>query len=151
MKCVSEDLQALLLDDWEYIAVNEGVPSSYEAYLDGNKLSAVIGADATSYLFTGLSNGKHTLGVKAIFASGVSSLVTTEVNITDAPDMISMEEVASVKLYPNPSVDGIFTITASDDYEVEVVTFDGKSDLLYQDGKRYGRLDLSAQPKWDVI
>lgn len=147
VKCVSEDLQALLLDDWEYIAVNEGVPSSYEAYLDGNKLSAVIDADATSYLFTGLSNGKHTLGVKAMFASGVSSLVTTEVNITDAPDMISMEEVASVKLYPNPSVDGIFTITASDDYEVEVVTFDGK--VIYYTKMENGmvRLDLSAQPK----
>ena len=59
----------------------------------------------------------------------------------------SMEEVASVKLYPNPSVDGIFTITASDDYEVEVVTFDGK--VIYYTKMENGmvRLDLSAQPK----
>ena len=58
-----------------------------------------------------------------------------------------MEEVASVKLYPNPSVDGIFTITASDDYEVEVVTFDGK--VIYYTKMENGmvRLDLSAQPK----
>ena len=44
-------------------------------------------------------------------------------------------------------MDGIFTITASDDYEVEVVTFDGK--VIHYTKMENGmvRLDLSAQPK----
>lgn len=143
LNCVSQDLQAFLVDDMRHTAVNEGIPLSYNVFADNKKIDVTIDADATSYVFKGLSGGKHVLGLKALYASGTSDLVTVTITLSD----IQNTEAAHVRLYPNPSLNGIFYVTASNDYDVEVLSFDGKVIKRTELNNGKVRIDLSAQPK----
>lgn len=145
VRCVSPDLQVFLIDDFEYIAVNEGTPLAYEIYLDGVRIEGSLPAARTSYLFEGLSDGKHVLGLKALFATGSSGLVTTEVVIRASG--IETVSGTEVRLYPNPSDNGIFYLVSSGTYQVEVYSCDGTlvERALLADGTAC--LDLSARPK----
>lgn len=144
VKCVSKDLQAFLVDDMKYIAVNEGTPLFYFVFVDGAKKDEIIDADATTYLFEGLTNGKHTLGLKAMFASGASGMVTTAITIMVSDIKESASE--TIRLYPNPSTNGIFHLSASCDFDLEVLAFDGRMIRQTRLEKGNVQIDLSAEP-----
>lgn len=56
-----------------------GVAESYEVYLDDVKTGTTA---AKEYLLTGLSDGTHTVGVRAVFASGASEMLTAQFEVT---------------------------------------------------------------------
>ena len=145
LRCVSPDLQVFLVDDMEYIAVNEGTPKGYEVYLDGIKKENLTGVEENSFLFKGLSNGTHILGLKAVFETAVSELVTTTVIVNGSG--IENTSRDGIYLYPNPSADGIFFVTAPGKYEVEVLSFDGKMIERTRLSNGSVEIDLAAQPK----
>lgn len=55
-----------------------GRAESYEVFLDGVKVGTTA---AKEYLLTGLSDGTHTAGVRAVFASGASEMLTAQFEV----------------------------------------------------------------------
>lgn len=55
-----------------------GRAESYEVYLDDVKVGTTA---AKEYLLTGLSDGTHTAGVRAVFASGASEMLTAQFEV----------------------------------------------------------------------
>lgn len=101
-----------MLDDI-YIGTNPNGPQalaatadlgshSYEVYLDGNKVATQKG---NSFLFTNLTEGSHTAGVKAVYASGMSKMTTIGFGVTTS---INDEEGNNITFYPNPAKDKLF-------------------------------------------
>lgn len=102
--CVSNDKFVLLLDDI-FIGIEKSrALNTYEVYLDNKKVADVNDAE---YLFTNLSLGDHTAGVKAIYASGPSELITTEFKVSNVG--VNTENELNINLYPNP-VSGMLNI-----------------------------------------
>ncbi len=78
--CTSNDAFGLLVDDLSYETEVPANPTAYELYLDGTKVKDAK-ADELTYTFKNLSFGEHKVGVKAVYASGVSELVEKTVTI----------------------------------------------------------------------
>ena len=82
VQCVSEYQFLFMLDDiFAGVSAPEGIDPenvrpdvTYTVYVDGKELTS---GPQTSATISGLSDGEHTLGVKAHFASGDSQLVET--------------------------------------------------------------------------
>ena len=55
-----------------------GRAESYEVFLDGVKVGTTA---AKEYLLTGLTDGTHTAGVRAVFASGASEMLTAQFEV----------------------------------------------------------------------
>lgn len=55
-----------------------GRAESYEVYLDGVKVGTTADKE---YLLTGLTDGTHTAGVRAVFASGASEMLTAQFEV----------------------------------------------------------------------
>ena len=70
-----------MVDDIIYATEDFASPISYELYLDGTKVKDATVSEL-SYTFTNLANGEHTVGVKAIYGSGASEMVTKKVTIS---------------------------------------------------------------------
>lgn len=116
INCVSTDGFVLMIDD-VYIGkanrnkanrVQKESNMHYEVYLDGKKVSETTDC---KYLFTGLTEGKHTAGVKAVYYSGASELMTCEFGNESNVDY---REINVVRVYPNPAkeylkVEGSYT------------------------------------------
>lgn len=111
--CVSKKKLILMLDDI-YIGTNPNRPQalaavadpgshSYEVYLDGNKVATQKG---NTFLFTNLTEGSHTAGVKAVYTSGMSKMTT--INFAVTLSGINDEESNNITLYPNPAKDKLF-------------------------------------------
>lgn len=89
----------------------------YEVYLDGKLVTSTEGY---SYMFEELTEGKHTAGVKAVYHSGESGIVTLEFG--DTSGITNTHNGNGISIYPNPAnnkinVDGEyhrFTITSID-------------------------------------
>lgn len=79
--CVSDDASVFKVDDLSY-TLNHGAKiaqaKEFEVYLDGAKL-ATLPATVSSYVFENMVDGAHTLGLKAVYAQGVSEMVTRQV------------------------------------------------------------------------
>ena len=99
----NKDNFGLLLDDLNYMADAPAKPVKYELYLDGAKLTE---ATETSFTFEGLDFGDHTLGVKAIYASGASEMVTKTVTIVKEATPIRLvagvDELSAVLTWDMP-------------------------------------------------
>lgn len=74
---------------------------SYEVYLDGELVTTT---EAISYRFENLTEGRHTAGVKAVYYSGSSEIVTLEFGIGSG---IGDVNANSIRVYPNPTRDQI--------------------------------------------
>lgn len=73
----------------------------YEVYLDDE----LVGTTSNiSYMFENLEKGKHKAGVKAIYNSGNSELVSIEFGETSGIDTTSN----SISIYPNPAKDVLY-------------------------------------------
>lgn len=76
---VSNNQFCLFVDD---LSFSKGAsPKSFEIYLDGNKIADTL-STVSQYRFTNLTPGNHIVGIKAIYYSGASSLVTKEITIS---------------------------------------------------------------------
>lgn len=96
------------------VSAHVAVPEvTYEVYLDGVQVTETTG---NGYQFEGLKEGKHVAGVKAVYHSGESELVTYEFNVTTG---IQELEDAEIRIYPNPVTDFLYV---DGDYERVVVT-----------------------------
>lgn len=75
----------------------------YEVYLDDE----LVGTTSNiSYLFENLEQGKHKAGVKAIYNSGNSELVSIEFGETSGID--TTDKSNSISIYPNPAKDVLY-------------------------------------------
>jgi hypothetical protein len=105
INCVSIDAWFLMIDD-----ISVAVPDSksakafehYAVYLDGQLAGTT---QDTEYLFTGLTGGTHTAGVKAVYAADETQTVTIEFDVESSS--INGNTIAGVRLYPNPFTDEI--------------------------------------------
>lgn len=70
-----------MVDDLTYATEEFANPIGYEIYLDGTKVKDATVSEL-SYTFANLANGEHTVGVKAIYGSGASEMVTKTVKIS---------------------------------------------------------------------
>lgn len=75
---------------------------TFEVYLDNVKTASI---DSTNYLFTNVSAGEHTVGVKAIYQSGESEMRTLTLNVDDFR-AVSAEFILNVTTNANESGDG---------------------------------------------
>lgn len=83
IQCVSNDAFAFFVDDI-FIGTHESKAlSNYEVYLDGTKVATVT---STTHTFNDLTVGTHAAGVKAIYATGSSTLKTIDFNVEDGPN-----------------------------------------------------------------
>lgn len=142
VRYVSNDVMALLLDEFRFRPEGEGVPQTYELYIDGTKVTDVS-STINEYTFRDLASGTHKLGVKAIFRSGASKLVESEINIVS--NEISKEE-NGLKIYPNPSADGRYYIDLDKSRKLEVYSLEGVKILSRELLEGIAIVDLGKQP-----
>lgn len=143
LNCVSEDGFVLMIDDLfigkarQHTLAGEQPEEpvvSYEVYLDGRKVSETTG---NAYLFTGLAEGKHVAGVKAVYYSGASGVVTREFGSESG---IATSQGQAFRAYPNPvrdllNVEGSYT-------RLELQDISGRCIARYQSGTQ--TIDVSG-------
>ena len=74
IQCVSNDAFAFFVDDIAFGVSKAKSFTGYTVYLDGVEKAA--GLTATEYAFNDLAVGNYTAGVKAVYTSGASEMVT---------------------------------------------------------------------------
>lgn len=121
INCVSNDRYILMLDDI-YIGAPQqvqisgstkriaGQPTSYEVYLDGEKVTSTT---ETSYTFENLSKGDHSAGVKNIYASGATEMSVITFNVEEGVGIREEAAGHGFVLYPLPvrevlNIEGIY-------------------------------------------
>ncbi len=146
INCVSDYLFLLMIDDiFIGIETPDGIDAAairsdltFEVWLDGEKAA---NTDSPAFLFSGLSNGTHHAGVKALFKSATTPLIETEFTVNDEAGTGNILGNATVQIYPNPTKD-IVHITGS--YErTTVYNATGQKVGEYAFGQQ---IDLSGQP-----
>lgn len=126
IRCISPSPLIFMIDDVcistdkeKSQAIAEGLGAhKYEIYLDGEKVATQSGI---SYQFTNLSTKEHTAGIKAIYASGASELVTVTFN--SEGNSIDNPNTEEVVLYPNPVKDYLHIKGETD--KIEIYTLSG--------------------------
>lgn len=101
----------LPMDDMKLAQAKAG-EATYEIWLNDEKVGTT---DQTSYKLTNLVDGNYKAGVKAIYTSGSSAM--TEVSFVcdyDGVGLHSADATAQISLYPNPTSNGQFTVTAGE-------------------------------------
>ena len=134
IQCVSDQKRVFCIDDIEY-GLAENMPSTsyympmhraakapaldgaYEVYLDGNK---VTDTDETSFLFEGLTPGKHTAGVIASYTSGKTEMSTIDFEVEEGAGITSTGNALRI------TVDGQRLSIKGDYNSVSMATADGK-------------------------
>jgi hypothetical protein len=105
----------------------------YTVYLNGLEKASMI--SETEFVFTNLSNGNYTAGVKSLYTSGESEIVTIDFAVDE--NSIDMNHLSNLVLYPNPFTGEIhinhpelvkhIQITNTIGENIENVLFNGKS------------------------
>lgn len=134
IQCVSDQKRIFCIDDIEY-GLAENMPSTsyympmhraakapaldgaYEVYLDGNK---VTNTDETSFLFEGLTPGKHTAGVIASYTSGKTEMSTIDFEVEEGAGIAAATTTLRI------TVDGQRLSIKGDYNSVSMATADGK-------------------------
>ena len=136
INCVSDGCDILMLDDI-YIGTLQEDPArgaariageavSYEVFLDGSKLTVTT---ETSYTLTGLTKGNHVAGVKAVYASGTTSMSTLQFAVEEIIDGIGNEpEDNRISVYPLPATDILHI--EGDFEEARLVDISGQTVLI---------------------
>lgn len=127
--CISENKRILFIDNVRLglaslfenpLSAPKRMPrqqGAYEVYLDGAKVGET---SETSWQLSGMSIGRHTVGVRGVYTSGYSPLATLDIDVTTSG--INIVESADVKY----TLDGR-TLTVAGDYtSVKLYTVDGK-------------------------
>ena len=79
IQCVSSDAFALMIDDINISVAKKDESKAflgYTVYLDGNQVAT--GLQTTQYVFNNVAPGNHSAGVKAVYSSGSSDIITTD-------------------------------------------------------------------------
>ncbi len=145
INCVSTDGFVLMIDDIfigkadkpKIQSAQKEPPMIYEVYLDGQKVSETSDC---KFLFTGLTESKHTAGVKAVYYSGTSDVVTCDFGSESAIDSYELHDL---RVYPNPAkdyikVEGSYT-------RLELQDLSGRSLAVFKDTQ--GTVDISYLPE----
>ena len=115
---------------------------TYEVYLDGNSLGET---SEISWQFDNVSAGEHTAGVKAVYNSGESEMVT----ITFDTQALGVEDVYgnSLKVYPNPVSD---RLVVEGEYTRLMLTNMSGATVMMLDDKQ-SSVDVSSLPAGKYI
>ncbi len=110
INCVSKERFFFMLDD-VFIGSRGEMENrtydfagiTYSVYLDNIKVGTTA---ETTYTFTGLSEGKHTIGVQANYEEGFSEIIMLVIN--DPSNIGQQKDDAVIKVYPNPVNDRLY-------------------------------------------
>ncbi len=127
------------LDDFAIGAAKGRAFESYTVYLDGAEVATDV--TALNYTFEGLAVGTYTAGVKAVYTTGATEIITTDFEIL--PVGVPTDATPSIAVYPNPS-NGVYNIIV-ENATVVVTDITGRI-ILIKEIRNNGEIDLSAQP-----
>lgn len=140
IRCESYRGLILMLDDVSLKTTldsrpdKEGIGSHYyEIYLDGELINT---QDSISFIFDDLSIGKHTAGVKAVYASGESEIQNVEFTVMSSGISMLSDDI---DIYPNPVSDILYI---NGDYSYAEI-YDLSGFMLRRSDRTYGSLDVS--------
>ena len=119
---------------------------NYTIYLNGNVVST--GQTSSQFTFTNLAEGIHTAGVRAVYASGASSISTIQFEVTDATTIQIIEREQMV-IYPNP-VSDILNIQ-TDQIIQQIVVFDQSGRVVKTQYGNHLTINLQALPAGQYI
>jgi len=107
----------------------------YHVYLDSEEKANNI--SETEFLFTSLAKGNYTAGVKSVYTSGVSEMVTIDFEVKECNIIDHGNNLENVVLFPNPFTNEInisypelvknIQITDIIGQQIKEVTFNGKT------------------------
>lgn len=145
INCISDNGFVLMIDDIRIGKkeqpglknVAAGPEFHYEVYLDGKICGTTT---EQSFLFTGVTEGKHTAGVKSVYHSGSSGLITCEFNVTVGTDETRN---AAIRLYPNPADE---YIVAEGGYSILSI-YNSKGQIVATFTGSPNRIDVSGFPE----
>lgn len=145
INCVSTDGFVLMIDDVligtkdknKVCRIKEESNVVYEVYLDGKKVSETTDC---KYLFAELTKGKHTAGVKAVYYSGSSELVTCEFGNGSNVDY---QELNTLHVYPNPAKE--YLKVEGDYTRLELQDISGRCIVIYEGMQE--TIDVSQLPE----
>lgn len=148
LNCVSDNQFIFLVEDM-YIGYRETMPDEngeavipsyegvekYEVYLDGEKVGETA---ETSFVLIGVEDGRHTVGVKAVYTAGDSDIAVQDFVAGD----ISVEnvEAGSFNVYPNPAKEYVNISGDFDSLEV----YDISGTLVARYGSDARHIDVSG-------
>ena len=117
-------------------------PTSYHVYLDDLLVPVATAITEREYTFSEeelATNGSHTAGVVANYATGESEQITIDFNMTG----ISTEDVAidNIAVYPNPAKDIVY-IQNAEGASIEVYNMNG-SQVINLNNLQSNRIDIS--------
>jgi hypothetical protein len=143
-----EEIRAnLILDILDYLALGDKAATksfeSFNVFLDDMGTPIATGVTDSTYHFTDLTPGQtYTAGVSATYTTGESEIATLEFTV---PLIINVNEEVNpeISIFPNPS-NGIFTITTSDTYTLEIMDITGKVILSGKLTQAQTDIDLSG-------
>ena len=98
--------------------VDVGNVLHYEVYLDGELKGE---PQETQFAFTGLTAGEHTVGIKAVYKSGVSEMAEYTFNAQSGVGEVEADEFTAV------GVSGAVQVTASVPAELTIVDMAGRT------------------------
>lgn len=98
--------------------VDVGNVLHYEVYLDGELKGE---PQATQFAFTGLTAGEHTVGIKAVYKSGVSEMAEYTFNAQSGVSEVEADAFTAV------GVSGAVQVTASVPAELTIVDMAGRT------------------------
>lgn len=151
LNCVSSDQFIFLVEDM-YIGYRETMPDDngeiiipsydgvvkYEVYLDGEKVGETA---ETQFTLTGVKDGRHTVGVRAVYGAGNSEIAEQEFVAGD----IAVSDAAcdSFSVYPNPAREYVNITGGFDSIEV----FDISGTLVTRYGSETRSINVSDWAK----
>jgi hypothetical protein len=114
------------IDDLSVVQKTKGASSKafndYTVYLDGVEVATNV--TENQYVFTGLVPGNYIAGVKAVYTSGASAVVTKDFTIE--PVNINTLDPNSFTIHPNPVADNLFIQTTLLVERIEIYDLQGK-------------------------
>ena len=142
--CISNDQFIFLIDDM-FIGYEDLVPQGvngvevpefndvdkYEIFLDGEKVGE---SETTNYLFTGVTDGSHVAGVRAVYGVGAGEMAEMTFDVVNGEVSISDSELDGFYVTPNPAREYVDFVGEYD--KVEIYGVGGNLVGIYADDVR---------------
>ncbi len=142
--CISNNQFIFLIDDM-FIGYEDLVPQGvngvevpefndvdkYEIFLDGEKVGE---SETTNYLFTGVTDGSHVAGVRAVYGVGAGEMAEMTFDVVNGEVSISDSELDGFYVTPNPAREYVDFVGEYD--KVEIYGVGGNLVGIYADDVR---------------
>ena len=142
--CISNNQFIFLIDDM-FIGYEDLVPQGvngvevpefndvdkYEIFLDGEKVGE---SETTNYLFTGVTDGSHVAGVRAVYDVGAGEMAEMTFDVVNGEVSISDSELDGFYVTPNPAREYVDFVGEYD--KVEIYGVGGNLVGIYADDVR---------------